>query len=284
MLYPLTSIKTNVLLLVCFCALFVLGAASYKAENNTQQVSEQFAISAMAVFQRKGNIWTQRSGEQAKLFVKNAKWPRWSDDGNWVAYFSAGYLYRKNIKTSETISIGPVSKAVALAWHPSSQWIYFSTGTHLKRYSIDGKLEVLRGGINIRELDISKNGNIVATVKSHGYSVAFLKNINFRIEQQHPGCSASFSPSSEKITILRDQHKILDLFSGDLQKQEQSIHHDNEISLDNHFWTNLEDWIAAETEGLRKDIVLLNVITGKLLSITNVGNASRGDVFIYMNE
>ena len=171
-----------------------------------QQSSEESILLGMheieervdVVYQRNHDVWLRKHGSnKGVLLATDAYWPRWSPNGKFVAYFSKDYIKRQNVYTGKVVDIGKAKNGVALAWHPAGNWIYFSTGNQLNRIGSKGKTENLANRINIRELDVSPDGSVIATVKNRGYSVVKLEHGDFKPTRVERGCSASFSPDGE---------------------------------------------------------------------------------------
>lgn len=265
--------------LACVCL------SSCEAKQQSSQENLLTSLSGIeeqvdVVYQRHNNIWLRKHGSEDILFAKDAYWPRWSPNGKLVAYFSSGIIKQQDLDTRKIVDLVKVKNGVALAWHPAGNWIYFSTGDALNRIGTNGEIENLANSINIRELDVSPNGTVIATVKKRGYAVVKLGPDDFDPTPLGRGCSASFSPDGQLITVLRNNHKTVDLYSSNPSTLPQPLKYDNSVTLDNHFWTNFSDWITAETEGQHTDIVLIHRVSGNVFNVTDVGNATRGDVFI----
>ena len=160
--------------------------------------------------------------------------------------------------------------------------VYFTDGKKVRAVNLaDGSERIVARGYTFRELDLHPGGaRMVSTVRSGGVRIRSFDLSSGGSRELAKGCSASFSPDGKLVTNLLSGHDRIGLISPDDGSRRRVLKAPDGLTYDNQFWTNDPNWIAGETEGRQRDIILIHSRTGNVLRVTNVGDATRGDVYI----
>jgi len=244
--------------------------------------SEPPPLTGTAAFQRGSDVYVQDIGGAPRLLVENASYPRWSPDGESVAVVSGKRILVVDAGSGKAREIARADDPVAVAWHPDGNRVFYTDGKSVRAAPASGGAsDVIATGYRLLEMDVGPGGRtLVGTHKGFDYEIVWFDFERGENRTLEPGCSASFSPDGALVSNLLGGHQRLALISVANGGHARVLNTPGEVRYDNHFWTNHPDWIAGELEGDRRDIVLIHAGDGRIRKVTDVGNASRGDVHI----
>ncbi len=269
------------LLVAMACALAVAACGDPDPPLPAES-SEPPPLAGIAAFQRGSDVYVQDIGGAPRLLVENASYPRWSPDGESVAVVSGKRILVVEAGSGKVREIARADDPVAVAWHPDGSRVYYTDGKSVRAAPASGGVgEVIATGYRLLEMDVGPGGRtLVGTHKGFDYEIVWFDLESGENRTLEAGCSASFSPDGALVSNLLGGHQRLALISVAGGGHARVLNTPGEVRYDNHFWTNHPDWIAGELEGDRRDIVLIHAGDGRIRKITDVGNASRGDVHI----
>ncbi len=263
-------------------SLLLLTSCSDATNSPPTGQASGLAIRGAVAYQRGQDVFVKDFGGRPRLVAKNASFPRWSPDGDSLVVVNGNKIIEVDVKSKARKTLATASDPRAVAWSSSGDRVFFTDGRRVRvvdRHSL--KTRVVARGHTFRELDIDPTGRrLVSTVRGSGISIRLFDLETGESERLAKGCSASFSPDGTLVSNLVSGHRQLVLLSSANGKRARILNAPKGIKYDNHFWTNHPDWIAGELEGRETDIVLINAIDGSVHRITQVGDASRADIFI----
>jgi dipeptidyl aminopeptidase/acylaminoacyl peptidase len=265
-----------------FSALLALAACGDAAAPPASHGMPEAGMSGKVVYQRGSDIYVQAIGGKPSLLQRGASHPRWSPDGRTVAVVGERRILLIDVESGDSRSVAEVRSPRTVAWHPSGRFVYFSDGDKVREVDIvSGRDRSVISGHKMLELDVGPDGRtLVGTRQRFGYSIMVFDIESGDVRSLESGCSASISPDGTLITNLLDGHQRLALLATSDGSRQRILEAPAGITYDNQFWTNHPDWIAGETEGSTTDIVLINARDGHVRQITEVGDASRADVYL----
>lgn len=262
-------------------ALVLAGCGEAADESTPVPSMESHPMVLSVVYERGDDVMIRRRGGAAARLLAGARYPRFSADGTQVAAVRGSSVVVVSAEGGEDRVVARGDAPQAVAWDAAGKRVYFSDGKRIQVVDADGgQVTTVRDGYRVLELDAGPDGALVGTVKGLGYAI-YRFPPDGEPEKLAAGCSASFSPDGALVSNLLDGHRGMSLMSVRNGVPSRSITAPGEIRYDNHVWTNHPDWIAGETEGERHDIVLIHAVDGRVLRVTDDGDAHRGDVFIH---
>ena len=236
------------------------------------------------VFQRPGGIATISIGSnKERLLTASGTYPRWSPDGEHIAFFDGNRLKLMGKDGQRQREIAVVDGGRAICFHPDGQKVIFTDGAKIRQVDITtGKTTDLVSGNTFFELDIADDGaTLVATEKNlGGYRVVIFDLRDGRRTNLARGCSASISPNGQKVTVNSSDHRFLHLYSRQNLAPEGTLTMIDNKKFDNQSWSNHQDWLASKSEGDDENIYVHHVPSGAAFQATFTGQADRPDYFI----
>lgn len=235
------------------------------------------------VFERPDGIYRQTLGERKpELLARDATYPRWSHDGKQVAFVRGRKIMRMDAAGGEPEALAEAGDPRAVAWMPGGDEILFTDGKKVRGVQLQTRaVREIASGYTFRELDVSHDGrHMVATVRGLGPRIRVFDLATGKSRELSAGCSASFSPDSQRVTRNEDGHRALSLVDTAGGKVTGAIHSPQGTPFDNQFWSNHPDWVASQTEGKITDILIHHIPTDRFAQITTSGDVGRPDLFI----
>ena len=252
--------------------------------GTTSELSKR--MEAAVVYQRDDGIYKTIIGiVAAKRLVNNGTYPRWSPDGQFIAFLMGNNIMRMTSAGKNIELLVAAGEARALAYHPNGKEVLYIDGRTI--YSVVIKTHQVRTiakGHRFQELDITKNGTQLAvTIKEplRGYQIYGFNlhtNTNRRLG---PGCSAGMPPSGKWVSNLQSGHKemaLIDWSTGDIRF---TIDAPPGEKFDNQAWSNEEDWLVSESEVNGHNIYVHEISANRAIRVTEGGNDQRPDLHIY---
>lgn len=241
---------------------------------------------ARLIFQRPDGIYLSSPvASSPRLITRNATYPRWLPDGTRFVFIRDNRVMQHDTGNGTERELARDDLIQAVAVNPSSGDILFATGNGIHRVgSATGKTERLIHGQRALELD-AHGTTLVTTEKIplrgfgiKRYALADTAGDAAGGTLLGRGCSASLSPDGTLATLNLDGHRelaILDVKEGRIR---QTIPAPTGIQLDNQYWSNHPDWIAAVSHG--GDILLQRVSDAACWQLTTTGDTDRPDLFV----
>ncbi len=241
---------------------------------------------ATVVYQRDDGVYKTNIGESdAQLLVKNGSYPRWSPDGQYIAFISKKNVSQVNANGERIEVLARTDSPRAIAYHPNGEEVLFIDGKAIYSVAIKTReVRLLIKGHRFQELDITKDGSQLAvTIKNplrsfQVYGFDLRSGTNRRLGK---GCSAGMPPSGKLVSNLQDGHKKLMLIDWAVGETRFSIDAPPGEKFDNHAWSNLEDWLVSESEINGHNIYVHEVSKNRATRVTDGGNDQRPDLYIY---
>jgi Tol biopolymer transport system component len=273
-----------ILLLALAGGLYTLRRHGAGEEGGASLVTLPQGLAGAAVYECGDGICkvTLETGEEA-LLTARGRYPRWSPDGEHVAFLRDNGVMRMRADGSGVELLARAESPGALNYHPGGRQILFTDGREVKSFSLDGgEVKSLLRGRRFMEIDISPSGDrLIATVKEAGFRI-FAFDLSEGTERSlATGCSASLSPDGNLFTRLDRSHTRLDLRTWSAGTVRGVIESPRGLKFDNQFWSNHPDWVVSRSEGDEEDIYAHQVSTGRAVRITTSGDADRPDLYLY---
>lgn len=121
---------------------------------------------------------------------------------------------------------------------------------------------------------------MASTVRTLGYRVRRYELPTGTYREVSRGCSAGVSPSGHWITVNAGGHQQLALRDSINNEIIHTLHAPEGHTLNNHKWSNRDEWIVGIVQEPAKDIMVQRVPDGKVWRLTDHGDADRPDLFI----
>lgn len=248
-----------------------------------QSVELAEILSGKVTFTSGHSIYRMDTGShKPALLVENGSYPRWSPDGEFVAFVRGNRIMRVRSDGSEEEVLATASEARAVDYHPGGNQVLFTDGDCVRSVELDtGKVGTILEGWEVRELDISADGLLLAaTVRKMGYHVYVFDLRTGEARRLARGCSANMSPDGLLVSNNRRGHRVLEFLSAVSGDVSGSIHSLPDCRFDNHSWANAQDWIVYISEAEEKDVFAHRVSTDEAFRLTFRGNCDRPDFYV----
>ena len=252
--------------------------------GSTSELSKR--MQAAVVYQRDDGIYKTVVGNvAAELLVKNGTYPRWSPDGQFIAFLIGNKIMRMTSNGKNIELLVAADDARALAYHPNGEEVLYIDGKTIYAVVIKARqVRTIAKGHRFRELDITKNGSRLAvTIKDplrsyQVYGFSLRSNTNRRLGW---GCSAGMPPSGKLVSNLQSGHKKMALIDWSTGETRFTIDAPPGEKFDNQAWSNEEDWLVSESEVNGHNIYVHEISANRATRVTEGGNDQRPDLHIY---
>jgi len=241
-------------------------------------------VDGAVLFTRKGRIWKVVIGEWSPTELGRGSYARWSPDGKHVAVLDGRTLYVMSADGSERRKLADGVRSgdpSPIEFHRNGREVLYPDGKRgLVAVDIDtGKSRDL-GAKLLGELGMSRHADRVVGRVGHdlfAYDLAAGRHRKFA-----KGCSPGVSPDGNWLMCNVGGHKALALQSWDGKKRMQlsAKTAQPDGKWDNHHWSNHNDWIAAQGDGKRREIYLLQVSADHATRVTFTGGCAYPDLFV----
>ena len=205
--------------------------------------------------------------------------PRWSPDGQWIAFRRGDELLRVAWDGSKLEKLARFQGLKALAWRTDGREIWCADFRGVHAYVLaEGRVRQAMGQRAL-ELDVSADGTrVVYAMADHMIHGADLgTGTAWKIGR---GCSASLSPEETRVTDNRGDHK--QLFVRDWKSGEHiaTLDAPHGTTFDNQWWSNHPDWIVSRTEQRHNQDIWLHRVGDNLhWKVTFTGDCDRPDFY-----
>lgn len=264
-------------------SVFLLGACADDPGPELDAVAASGPpVEGKVAFQRGDHTYIQEIGGEPRLLSKNTSWPRWSPDGSMIVAVRGRAIVEFQLGGGGSRVLARADAPRAVAWHPTGRQVFFTDGERVRAVDREsGKHWTVTRDYTFRELDVSPDGRrLVTTVRDFGVKIRMVDIREGSSRELADGCSASFSPDGGLVTNLLSGHRRIALLSPDTGKQVRVLDAPKGLKYDNQYWTNHPDWVTGESEGEQHDIILIHTGESRVHRVTDVGDATRGDVYI----
>ncbi len=241
-------------------------------------------IQGWLVYQRPDGIYKVAiNSRQSKRLTENGYWPRWSPDGEKIAFVREQAIMVMSADGRDEYRLTGAKKARAVCFHPDGQRVLFIDGKKIQEvHLLTKEVQTILEGEKYLELDITTDGRqLVTTVKTvTGY---FVKRYQLDTGQRQTvsrGCSASISPTGKYITVNGNKHRFLHLYQGDSLLIAGRVSAPDGNTFDNQYWSNHPDWLVSTSERGGNNIFIHQVSTDTAFQMTTSNDCDRGDLFI----
>lgn len=259
------------------------GSDTWTAQSQAALETVAAKIDGAIVYQKNKDIYRTEIGDlSAVLVVPNGSFPRWSPDGEWIAFVRGTSIMRVPAAGGDVQQLARAAKPKAVAYHPNGEEVLFTDGSTIKAVNVSSlAVRNLASGYKFQELDISLDGTrLVATAKvPGGFGVRGYDLSNRTARKLANGCSASLSPDASFVTTNTSGHKNMHLLNWANGRKVSSLTGPSRAKSDNQFWSNNQDWIAAISES-SGNAFLYEVSTRKTYQVTTGGHINRPDLFV----
>lgn len=205
--------------------------------------------------------------------------PRWSPDGEWIAFRLGEDLMRVAGDGSKLEKLGTFQGFKTLTWRADGREIWCSDARGVHAFSLADRSVRQTMGQRALELDVSADGTrVVYSMADHFiYGADLTARSSWKIGR---GCSASLSPDEDRVTDNRGDHKSLWVRDWKDGARSATIDAPHGTTFDNQWWSNHRDWIVSRTEQPHnQDIWLHRVGDNHHWKITFTGDCDRPDFF-----
>ncbi len=241
-------------------------------------------LSAKIVYQRDSGIYEISVGEKtAHLLVNYGTNPRWSPDGQQIAFIHDNAIMLLSKKTGKIQLLARAGKARSLCFYSDGKSIIYTDNKLLRRVTIaSGKISTLLTNGPFYEVDMAdENTRLAVTVKTlFSYKVQVFDLHNGSARTVSKGCSASLSPDGNMVTVNSKNHRILSMFDWKNLTKTTQIHAPKDLQFDNQLWSNNLNWLSSTAGGDVKNIYLHHFPTDTSYRITTSGDCDRADLYV----
>ncbi len=241
-------------------------------------------LSAKIVYQKTDGIYELTVGEKtAHRLVNYGTNPRWSPDGQQVAFIHGNAIMLLSKATGKIQLLARAVKAKSLCFYPDGKSVVYTDNKLLRLVTIaNGKIRTLLTGGPFYELDMADNNNrLTVTVKTlFSYKVQVINLQNGSTRTVSKGCSASLSPDGNTVTVNSQNHRVLSLFDWKNLTKVTQIHAAASFKFDNQLWSNNPEWLSSTTGGDIKNIYLHHLPSDSSYRITSTGDCDRADLYV----
>ncbi len=265
-----------------------IGCSCSSASDNHPEGTLPFGVPAelayaRLVYHRPDGVYGKSlSGGAARQLVEGASYARWSPDGETVAMVSGHEVLVYNWQTGETRTLARVEQPRAVGFHPDGREVFFTDGQAIRAVHIKtGSVRQVLDGAPFFELDVASDGTFMAaTVRVRGWRVRRYELPDGTYREVARGCSAGVSPDGRWIMTNTGGHQRLDLRDSVNGEVSRTLHAPEGHTLNNHKWSNRNEWIAGIVQEPGTDIMAQRVSDGRTWRLTEHGDADRPDLFI----
>lgn len=239
-------------------------------------------VEGRIIFQRPDGIYMARLGEPfARLLVACAAFPRFSPDGQRVAFVKDRRIAWIRTDGSDEETLASAADPRAVAFHPRGDELYFTDGRMIRAVHLKTrKLREVVSGFRFRELDVAPDGRIVTTVRDKGFHLLGFDPRTGRHWRIAGGCSASFSPDGRRVTNNEGDHQRLSLRDFESGEKWGGLTAPPGLAFDNQFWSNEMNWLVSKSEGAYEDIFIHDLLKDEAVRVTFMGACDRPDLFV----
>jgi len=241
-------------------------------------------LSGKIVYQTTDGIYEITVGEKiAHRLIDYGVNPRWSPDGQQIAFIHGNAIMLFSKKTGEIKRLAMAGKARSLCFYPDGKSVIFTDNKHLRLVTIaNNKTTTLLTGGPFYEIDMAdKMNRLAATVKTFtGYRVRIFDLQNNSERTVSKGCSASLSPDGNMVTVNSQNHHVLSLFNWKNLKEVAQIHAPSGMQFDNQLWSNNPEWLSSTSEGEINNIYLHHLPSDTSYQISTSGDCDRADLYV----
>ncbi len=268
--YTLEIIKT----VLCFLLFSVSTATAAPIDK----------LSAKIVYQRADGIYEIAVGEKtAHRLVNYGTNPRWSPDGQKLAFIHGNAIMLLSKKTGKIQLLAKAAKAKSLCFYPDGKSVVYTDDKLLRLVTIaSGKISTLLTSGPFYEVDMAdKSNRLAVTVKTlFSYKVQVFDLQNGSARTVSKGCSASLSPDGNMVTVNSQSHRVLSLFDWKNLTKVAQIHAAPGLQFDNQLWSNNPEWLSSTTGGDIRNIYLHHFPSDTSYQITTSGDCDRADLYV----
>ncbi len=268
------------LLMLSFC-INACTAKSTSADAKLEAGIPAALGTSKLVFESAQGIHLQTPGKKPELLVDGGKWPRWSPDGNTVAFLKGKDVCIIHLPSKEIKVLAKTETPKTLVFSHDGSEIWFSDGKAVRAVSVNtlNKRVLVEDG-EFLEIDSGpESKTLVATVKSFGYKVKVFDLENNQNRSLGKGCSASLSPDGKYATNNLDGHKELAIVKVSDGEREKTLPAPEGMLTDNQFWSNHPDWIMSMEEE-SGHLLAHRFSDGKVWELSDVSGADRPDLWV----
>ncbi len=238
---------------------------------------------AKLVYHRPDGVYFKTlGGGNARRLVAGARYARWSPDGHLVAMVKDHEVLLHDLRTDETRALTQVSNPRAVGFHPDGQEVFFTDDRAVRAVHIEtGSVRQVLAGGPFFELDVANDGTFMAsTVRVRGWRVRRYELPSGEYREVSRGCSAGVSPNGRWIMVNTGGHQRLTLRDSGTDEIAHTLHAPEGHTLNNHKWSNRDEWITGIVQEPGTDIMAQRVRNGRAWRLTDHGDADRPDLFI----
>jgi len=238
-------------------------------------------IAGRIVYERPDGIYLQQTGSSsAERIVPGGAYPRWSPDGKVVAYVQAHAIGIISLVDRRQVILAQAAFPHAVAFHPGGEMIWFTDGDEIKavNWKTCAIVSIVKGK-KYRELDVSEHV-LAVTVHGLGFHVETMNLDTRESKWIARGCSASLSPSGDRVTVNGGGHTRLDIYDISNGKRLAQVDAPPGNTFDNQFWSNAQDWVVSVVEKGGQDVYIHQISTNRSWRVTSSGDCNRPDLYL----
>lgn len=256
------------------------------AEEHPFQHTEEAArkVSGFTVFEGPDGIYRQEIGHrEAERILEGARYPRISPQGDSLACLLENTLTLLPFADLKPVPLVEVDRPRTLCWIPETRHLLYSDGSDVKRLEVDtGRISRMPIPGPVYEINATENAARVAmTVKStFGYEVRVFDLTQEKAKVVGKGCSANLTPNGALATVLRSDHRMLDVYRWETGERILGVSAPGSWKFDNQYWSNHPDWLVSETEGTFRQSFIHHVPSDTAYQVTYDIPSGRPDLFI----
>jgi Tol biopolymer transport system component len=259
------------------------GNSNWSEEKELRLQALAGEISATVVYERKEEIYKAEIGNLTPIFIADGTYPRWSPDGQYIAFLRGNALMRVPAAGGEPEVIASIADPRVIAYHPNGLEIWFTDGASVNSVNLlTREVRVVLSDFTARELDLSGDGQrLVATISTgRSYAVVGIDFATGLVKTLDSGCSSSISPDGTLVTSNTSDHETLLILNWETAQSIANITPEDGNEYDNQFWSNAPLWIVAV--GSSPDDVFVQYIgDNRSVQVTAIGRCSHADLFVH---
>ncbi len=244
------------------------------------------------VFQRESvrcpeGIYVTRVGSRIAVRIADGRYPRWSPDGRWIAFFAGSNvcLINSHGRERRVVATTEDPQPRALAFHPSGCEIWFTDGDRLRAVRLqDGNIRTAMSNIAVRGLGFSADGaRMIISVTGHRMFALTVSN-GVVIQPGRSlgrGCSATIAPDGTVYSDLDGRHVCVRLRRWDDDSVVAVLDGPEGWPVDNESWSNHRRWMVVRTERPGPmDIWVWDLESRRAVRVTGTGDANRPHLWV----